>query len=148
VVEQEYGCIVGRCGSTEPLRTTSLSGSSEPSTWTARATVASVLSKDRCGSSHLVLDMPVGPTAKVRTAETAQALSKRLIDVGAVRPKRAWFFPTVFSPSGGDRSSAGSSRRPGGPPEQDLGLDGAPAAGLRLAGALLELGGGAREGQG
>jgi thymidine phosphorylase len=42
--------------------------------------VASVLSKKiAAGSSHLVLDMPVGPTAKVRSEGAAVALSKALI---------------------------------------------------------------------
>ena len=38
--------------------------------------IASVLSKKiAAGSTHIVLDMPVGPTAKVRTAEAARALT-------------------------------------------------------------------------
>jgi thymidine phosphorylase len=46
--------------------------------------VASVLSKKiAAGSSHLVLDIPVGPTAKVRTLEAASQLSKRLGEVAA-----------------------------------------------------------------
>jgi thymidine phosphorylase len=44
--------------------------------------VASVLSKKiAAGSSHLVLDVAVGPTAKVRSAEAAEALSARLATV-------------------------------------------------------------------
>jgi thymidine phosphorylase len=44
--------------------------------------IASVLSKKiAAGSTHVVLDMPVGPTAKVRSAETAQALSAGLTAV-------------------------------------------------------------------
>lgn len=44
--------------------------------------VASVLSKKiAAGSSHLVLDIPVGPTAKVRSAEAARELASRLSDV-------------------------------------------------------------------
>ena len=47
--------------------------------------VASVLSKKiAAGSTHLVLDVPVGPTAKVRSAVAAQALSERLSRVAAV----------------------------------------------------------------
>lgn len=46
--------------------------------------VASVLSKKvAAGASHLVLDIPVGPTAKVRTAAAGATLSKQLIDVAA-----------------------------------------------------------------
>ncbi|MEW6449171.1 MAG: thymidine phosphorylase family protein [Pseudomonadota bacterium] len=45
--------------------------------------VASVLSKKiAAGSNHVVIDMPVGPTAKVRSMEAADALSARLIEVG------------------------------------------------------------------
>jgi thymidine phosphorylase len=44
--------------------------------------VASVLSKKiAAGASHLVLDLPVGPTAKLRSAAAAEALSARLIAV-------------------------------------------------------------------
>ncbi len=45
--------------------------------------VASILSKKAAaGSTHVVVDLPVGPTAKVRTAEAAYALSERLALVG------------------------------------------------------------------
>ena len=41
--------------------------------------VASVLSKKiAAGSTHTLIDVPVGPTAKVRSAEAAQILSERL----------------------------------------------------------------------
>jgi thymidine phosphorylase len=46
--------------------------------------IASILSKKvAAGSTHLVIDLPVGPTAKVRTAEAAQALSAGLSNVGS-----------------------------------------------------------------
>ena len=42
--------------------------------------VASVLSKKiAAGATHLILDMPVGPTAKVRSFEAAAALTERLM---------------------------------------------------------------------
>ncbi len=45
--------------------------------------VASVLSKKAAaGSTHVVIDVPVGPTAKVRTEAAARTLSERLIAVG------------------------------------------------------------------
>jgi thymidine phosphorylase len=45
--------------------------------------IASVLSKKvAAGSTHVVLDIPVGPTAKVRTAADARKLSERLVRVG------------------------------------------------------------------
>jgi len=44
--------------------------------------IASVLSKKiAAGSTHVVLDLPVGPTAKVRTAEAAKSLSDHLTAV-------------------------------------------------------------------
>jgi thymidine phosphorylase len=47
--------------------------------------VASILSKKvAAGATHLVLDMPVGKTAKVRSAEAALALSHGLVRVGQV----------------------------------------------------------------
>lgn len=44
--------------------------------------VASVLSKKAsAGSTHVLIDMPVGPTAKVRSQEAARTLSDRLLTV-------------------------------------------------------------------
>jgi thymidine phosphorylase len=46
--------------------------------------VASVLSKKAAaGSTHVVIDMPVGPTAKIRSAQAAASLSARLRAAGA-----------------------------------------------------------------
>ncbi|MFZ5481144.1 MAG: thymidine phosphorylase family protein [Myxococcota bacterium] len=45
--------------------------------------VASILSKKAAaGATHVLLDIPVGPTAKVRSAETAAALARDLEEVG------------------------------------------------------------------
>jgi thymidine phosphorylase len=45
--------------------------------------VASVLSKKiAAGSTHVVIDVPIGPTAKVRTEIAARALADRLTTVG------------------------------------------------------------------
>jgi thymidine phosphorylase len=47
--------------------------------------VASILSKKiAAGATHLILDMPVGPTAKVRSAEAAHLLAQSLTEVGDV----------------------------------------------------------------
>ena len=44
--------------------------------------IASVLSKKiAAGSSHVVLDIPVGPTAKVRNAEDAHRIAQGLVEV-------------------------------------------------------------------
>lgn len=46
--------------------------------------VASVISKKvAAGSTHVLLDIPVGPTAKVRSHEAAKALAANLVAVGA-----------------------------------------------------------------
>ena len=46
--------------------------------------VASVLSKKAAaGATHVLIDMPVGPTAKVRSPEAAERLGARLSQVGA-----------------------------------------------------------------
>jgi thymidine phosphorylase len=46
--------------------------------------VASVVSKKlAAGATHAVFDLPVGPTAKVRSSEAAQRLGERLVFVGA-----------------------------------------------------------------
>lgn len=45
--------------------------------------VASVLSKKiSAGSTHVLIDLPVGPTAKVRSSEAAEKLGRRLVDAG------------------------------------------------------------------
>ena len=45
--------------------------------------IASVLSKKlAAGSAHVLLDMPVGPAAKIRSGQAAQALSAKLAEVG------------------------------------------------------------------
>jgi len=85
VVERESGCVVwgGSVG---------LSPADDALIRVERALdldpegqlVASVLSKKvAAGSTHLVLDMPVGPTAKVRSAEAAELLAARLTAVAA-----------------------------------------------------------------
>lgn len=46
--------------------------------------IASVLSKKiAAGATHLVIDIPVGPTAKVRSAEAAESLRQHFEDVAA-----------------------------------------------------------------
>ena len=46
--------------------------------------IASVLSKKiAAGASHVVIDIPVGPTAKVRSLEAGRQLGERLVDVAS-----------------------------------------------------------------
>jgi len=152
VVEEEYGCIVwGGAVCLSPADDILIRIERALDVDSEGQLVASVLSKKiAAGSSHLVLDMPVGPTAKVRDAETAQALSKRLIDVGALFGlKTRVILSDGLQPVGRgigpaleahdvlailqNNSSASKVLR---------------QRACTLAGALLELGGAAREGEG
>ena len=113
--------------------------------------VASVLSKKiAAGATHLVIDMPVGPTAKVRTREAAKALGAALASVAEA-------FGIKLRVIEGDGSQPVG--RGIGPALEALdvlavlrGADGAPpdlrARAITLSGALLELTGGAPERQG
>jgi len=86
VVEREGGCIVWggavRLSPTDDIlirveRSLDLDSEGQ--------LVASILSKKiAAGATHLVLDMPVGSTAKVRTKEAADVLAQSLKDVGDV----------------------------------------------------------------
>ncbi len=85
VVEQENGCIVwGGSVALSPADDMliqvekALDLDSEPQL------VASVISKKiSAGSSHVLIDIPVGPTAKVRDQATAELLEKYLVTVGS-----------------------------------------------------------------
>ncbi|MGD9590938.1 MAG: thymidine phosphorylase family protein [Candidatus Berkiella sp.] len=47
--------------------------------------VASILSKKiAAGSSHVIIDIPIGPTVKVRTTESANELKRLLISIGNI----------------------------------------------------------------
>jgi thymidine phosphorylase len=57
--------------------------------------VASVLSKKAAaGATHVVLDVPVGPTAKVRSLEAAAALTERLMHIGRALDLELRIVPT------------------------------------------------------
>jgi thymidine phosphorylase len=80
VVEREGGCIAwGGAVSLSPADDI-LIGVERPLDFDSEGQlVASVLSKKiAAGSTHVVLDIPVGPTAKLRTAEAARKLAERL----------------------------------------------------------------------
>ena len=71
--------------------------------------VASVLSKKiAAGSTHVVIDMPVGPTAKVRSHEAARSLRAQVRDRSAPRSACRW---TCSSAMARSRSAAASARR-------------------------------------
>jgi thymidine phosphorylase len=113
--------------------------------------VASVLSKKiAAGSTHVLLDLPVGPTAKVRTEKEAAELGAHLEAVAAKFGLKVRALlgdgsqPIGFGlgPALEARDVLAVLRRDHGQPE-DL-----RARAVRLAGALLELGGAAAEGGG
>src|SRR5215203_1538042 len=85
VVERENGCIVwGGAVRLSPADDILIRVERALDIDSEGQLVASVLSKKiAAGSTRLVLDVPVGPTAKVRSAEAAQALSRSLSDVAS-----------------------------------------------------------------
>jgi thymidine phosphorylase len=83
VVEQEGGCVVwGGAVNLSPADDILIRVERALDLDTEGQLIASVLSKKlAAGSTHLVIDLPVGPTAKVRTPESAQALSGALAGI-------------------------------------------------------------------
>lgn len=86
VVEQESGCVVwGGALRLSPADDILIRIERALDLDSEGQLIASVLSKKvAAGSSHLVLDIPVGPTAKVRSKTAAEALSRRLRSVAKV----------------------------------------------------------------
>ena len=84
VVEQEGGCIVwGGAVRLSPADDVIIRIERPLDLDSEGQLVASVLSKKvAAGSTHVVIDIPVGPTAKVRSAEAARRLGDRLVRVG------------------------------------------------------------------
>lgn len=84
VVEQEGGCIVwGGAMGLSPADDILIRIERPLDFDSDGQLAASVLSKKiAAGSTHVVIDLPVGPTAKLRTAQAAARLADRLIDVG------------------------------------------------------------------
>jgi thymidine phosphorylase len=83
VVEQEGGCVVwGGAVNLSPADDLLIRVERVLDLDSEGQLVASVLSKKvAAGASHLVLDLPVGPTAKLRSLAAAEALAARLIAV-------------------------------------------------------------------
>lgn len=113
--------------------------------------VASVLSKKvAAGATHVVIDVPVGPTAKVRTPAAAAALAERLEQVGAAMGLRVYVVCTDglapvgrgIGPALEARDVLSVLRNEAGAP-QDL-----AQRALELAGRVLELGGASAPGRG
>jgi thymidine phosphorylase len=83
VVEREGGCVVwGGAVKLSPADDILIRVERALDLDTEGQLIASVLSKKiAAGSTHLVIDLPVGPTAKVRSPETAATLSRDLLEV-------------------------------------------------------------------
>lgn len=84
VVEREGGCIVwGGAMSLSPADDILIRIERVLDLDSTGQLVASVLSKKvAAGSTHVVIDIPVGPTAKVRSEAAALALEQQLLQVG------------------------------------------------------------------
>ncbi len=152
VVEREGGCIVwGGNARLSPADDVLIRVERPLNLDSEGQLVASVLSKKlAAGATHAVFDLPVGPTAKVRSRAAAQRLGERLSSVGALLGLNARIVETDGSqPVGRGIGPALEARdvlavlqR-----ESNAPLDLRDRA-LHLAGHLLELGGRARPGEG
>ena len=152
VVEREGGCIVwGGSVRLSPADDILIRVERALDLDSPAQLVASVLSKKiAAGSTHVLLDLPVGPTAKVRTLADAAELSAQLEAVAAefglkVRPLVTDGTQPVgigLGPALEARDVLTVLRREGSAPA-DL-----KARAIHLAGALLELGGASSEGSG
>jgi thymidine phosphorylase len=152
VVEREGGCIVwGGAVRLSPADDILIRVERALDIDSEAQLIASVLSKKiAAGSTHVVLDMPIGPTAKVRTIEAAQVLTDGFNGVAQSAGLKI-------------RIVAGDGTQPIGRaigPSLEAGdvlsvLQGSPTApsdlktrAVQLSGALLEMAGRARVGEG
>jgi thymidine phosphorylase len=152
VVEQEGGCIAwGGAVRLSPADDTLIRVERALDLDSEGQLVASVLSKKiAAGSTHLVLDLPVGPTAKVRSEAAALSLSQTLAAVAETFGLMA----RILLSDG--RQPVGRGIGPALEARDVLAVlqnePGAPAdlrdRAVTLAGALLELGGKAEAGDG
>lgn len=152
VVEREGGCIVwGGSVRLSPADDILIRVERALDLDSPAQLVASVLSKKiAAGSTHVLLDLPVGPTAKVRTKEDAAELSAQMEAVARefglkVRPLLTDGSQPVgngLGPALEARNVLAVLRRDGSAPA-DL-----KARAIHLAGALLELAGASGEGSG
>ena len=152
VVEHEGGCVVwGGAVKLSPADDILIRVERALDLDTKGQLIASVLSKKiAAGSTHLVIDLPVGPTAKMRSRESAEVLSCDLVSVAETFGLRTKVVLTDgLQPVGRGIGPALEARdvlavlqcKPEAP--QDL-----RRRAIALAGALLELAGAAPEGGG
>jgi thymidine phosphorylase len=152
VVEQEGGCVVwGGAVRLSPADDLLIRVERVLDLDSEGQLVASVLSKKvAAGTTHLVLDIPVGPTAKLRTAAAGEALSVRLqtiarrfgIATSVVITDGSQPVGTGIGPALEARDVLAVLRQAPGYP-QDL-----QSRACALAGTLLELAGHAARGDG
>lgn len=152
VVEKEGGCIVwGGAVDLSPADDTLIRVERALDLDSEGQLVASVLSKKAAaGATHLIIDMPVGPTAKVRSDADANALIGFLADAAMALGIQA----RILKSDG--RQPVGNGIGPALEARDVLNvLQGGAAApkdlrrrAVALAGALLELSGGAAAGGG
>ena len=152
VVEREGGCIVwGGSVRLSPADDIFIRVERALDLDSEAQLVASVISKKlAAGSTHVLLDLPVGPTAKVRTAADAERLSAQLMAVAA---ELGMVARPLFSDG---TQPVGTGIGPSLEAEDVLAVlrcdKGAPAdlrqRAIHLAGALLELAGACPEGAG
>jgi thymidine phosphorylase len=85
VVEQEGGCLAwGGALNLSPADDIFIGVERQLDVDPEGQLIASVLSKKiAAGANQVVLDVPVGPTAKVRSLETAERLTARLVNIGS-----------------------------------------------------------------
>ena len=152
VVEREGGCIVwGGSVRLSPADDILIRVERALDLDSPAQLVASVLSKKiAAGSTHVLLDIPVGPTAKVRSAQDAADLSARLVAVaGRLGLSAKPFLSDGAQPIGRGIGPALEAR--------DVlavlrGAAGAPLdlidKAVQLAGSLLELAGAVQPGSG
>ncbi|MDD3763600.1 MAG: thymidine phosphorylase family protein [Nevskiales bacterium] len=152
VVERENGCIVwGGAVQLSPADDVLIRVERPLDFDSAGQLVASVMSKKvAAGSTHVVIDLPVGPTAKVRTREAAQRLADRMVAVGQVLGLEVRPLLTDGSQPVGNGIGPALEAR-----DVLAVLQNQPAApddlrerSLELAGAIIELGTGADPGSG
>ncbi|WP_347233346.1 thymidine phosphorylase family protein [Tabrizicola fusiformis] len=152
VVEAEGGCVVwGGAVRLSPADDAFVRIERELDIDAEGQLIASVLSKKvAAGSTHVVIDIPVGPTAKVRTPEAARSLAARLSLVGGrLGLNVACLLTDGSQPVGRGIGPAPEARDvlavlQGGPnAPQDLAL-----RAIALAAVLLETGGAAKPGSG
>jgi thymidine phosphorylase len=152
VVEREGGCVVwGGAVALSPADDTLIRVERALDIDSEGQLVASVLSKKAAaGATHLVLDLPVGPTAKVRSPSDADSLSDHLL-----RTARAFGIEARAIRTDG-RQPVGRGVGPALEARDVVAvLEGAQSApqdlkdrAVALAGVLLELGGAAAQGAG